>query len=233
MLAPLIFALAATAPVPLPAPAPAAPVKVWLSSKGDFFVGEKAKAYVRAAEDGYLVVLHADSRGRVRVLFPIDPNGDQFVRGDKKYELKGRGDREAFLAADSGRGAVFAAWSKGRFATEKFTQNGHWDFRALAIDTATADPEAALMDKVAAMQSNEQYSYDVATYIVTDPRYARGYRRGPMPVWGGGGWFGRGNVAVSIGLGRGFYGRSYYYDPFYYGYGFPYSYGFPIRRWYW
>jgi len=49
----------------------------------------------KAAEDGNLVVLRADAGGQVRVLFPIDPDGDQQVRGGKKYELKGRGGREA------------------------------------------------------------------------------------------------------------------------------------------
>ncbi len=75
------------------------PVRLWLSSHGDYAYGERAKVHARAAQDGYLVVLHADADGRVHVLFPIDPSGDQQVRGGKKYELKGRCDREAFMVA--------------------------------------------------------------------------------------------------------------------------------------
>src|SRR6185295_6277883 len=138
-------------------PADDPPVKVWLSSKGDFLLGENAKAYAQTKEDGYLVVFHVDTRGRVRVLFPLDPSDDQFVRGGKKQELKGRGNREAFVVDDSGSGAVFAAYSKSRFAVEKFTQNGHWDYRALALDSADSDPEAGLMDKVHEMQPAERY----------------------------------------------------------------------------
>src|SRR2546422_5444653 len=65
------------------------PVRVWFSSDGDYQLGDKAKVYAQTAEDGHLVVLRADASGQVRVLFPIDPAGDQPVRGGKKYELKG------------------------------------------------------------------------------------------------------------------------------------------------
>jgi hypothetical protein len=224
-LVPLLFSLLSPASPVLFRSAPNSaedpPVKVWLSSKGDFFLGETAKTYAQTKEDGYLVVLHADARGRIRVLFPIDPTDDQFVRGGKKHELKGRGNREAFVVDDSGRGSVFAAYSKSRFAVEKFTQNGHWDYRALALDSANADPEAELMDIVHEMQPVERYTYDVATYVVTDPRYAYRGRPRMAPVWGGrGGWYSP-RVGVSILLGprwgRGVYGRSYFYDPFYYG----------------
>ncbi|MBI4502248.1 MAG: DUF4384 domain-containing protein [Gemmatimonadetes bacterium] len=228
MFAPLLFSLVLSGTVAAPAPsalsAPQPPVKVWLSSKGDFFFGERAKAYAQTAEDGYLVVLHADTRGRVRVLFPLDPSNDQFVKGGKKHELKGRGDREAFMAADSGRGVVLAAFSKSRFAVEKFTQNGHWDFRALAGDSVDRDPEAALMDVVAQMQGSDRYTYDVATYVVTDPRYMGYARYGPG--WGGMPYGPR--VGVSIRVGRPFYGRGYYYDPFYYD---PFFFGYgPLWR---
>ncbi len=238
MLTPVILPLAlgllsAGAPARVSTPAGDPPVKVWLSSKGDFFLGEDAKAYVQSAEDGYVLVFRADAHGRVRVLFPLDPSGDQFVRGGKKYELKGRGGREAFVADDAGRGAVFAAWSKSRFAVDKFTQNGHWDFRALAIDSATGDPEAALMDLTHEMQPTEHYTYDVATYHVTDPRYANRYRGRMSPgVIVGPGWYGP-RVGFSVRIGRGFYRQPYYFDPFYGGYGYgygPYWYSWG-RRW--
>ena len=57
-------------------PAGDPPVRLWLSSHGDYAYGARAKVHARAAQDGYLVVLHADADGRVHVLFPIDPHGD-------------------------------------------------------------------------------------------------------------------------------------------------------------
>jgi len=232
MLAPIILSLfAASSPIPAPAPAKPAstepPVKVWLSDKGDYFFGQSAKVYAKSAENGYLVVLLADTRGRVRVLFPLDPNGDQSLKAGKKVEIKGRGNREAFVVGDSGHGIVFAAFSKSRFDLEKFVQRGHWDYRALddyLRDNADRDPEAGLMDMVEQMQPAEHYNYDVANYEVIDPRYNRyGHGRG----WGP---YGPGpRVAVGFGLVRPFWGRGYYggfYDPFYAPFGFG-------PRWWW
>src|SRR5437762_8360103 len=51
------------------------PVRVELNHD-QYSAGDKARVYVRSAQDGYLVVLHADPAGRVRVLFPVDPGDD-------------------------------------------------------------------------------------------------------------------------------------------------------------
>src|SRR2546428_9588206 len=86
------------------------PVKVWLNHDNYFQRGDKARVNVRLAEDGYLLVLRADAEGRVRVLFPLDPSDDNFVRGHETIEVRGRGDREAFFVDDrEGSGRVLAA----------------------------------------------------------------------------------------------------------------------------
>ena len=73
------------------------PIRVSLNSGGSYYQGDRAKVRVRVAEDGYLLVLRADADGRVRVLFPLDPGDDDFVRGGHDFELRGRGDRETFF----------------------------------------------------------------------------------------------------------------------------------------
>jgi len=150
------------------------PVHLWLSSNGDFEYGTRAKAHVRAAQDGYLVVVQADADGRVHVLFPLDPQGEQQVRGGKKYELKGRGDREAFVVTDTGgRGAVLAALSQTPFRFDALTKDGHWDYGALSDHAVKADPEAGLLDIVQRMQAaGERLDYDVSIYT-SAPRHAR------------------------------------------------------------
>ena len=65
-------------------------IRVWLNDDGRFQRGDEAKAYVRTREDGYLLVLHVDPDNRLRVLFPLDPDDDNFVRGGKKYQILGR-----------------------------------------------------------------------------------------------------------------------------------------------
>src|SRR5438093_13281409 len=99
----LMVSLLASAP---PDPASALrsddpPIKVSLNQDNYFERGDRARVKVRTAEDGYVVVLRSDAQGRVRVLFPLDPTGDDFVRGGHTIELRGRGDREAFYVDDS------------------------------------------------------------------------------------------------------------------------------------
>ena len=62
-------------------------------------------------DDGYVVVLHADANGRVRVLFPVDPGDDNFMKGGQDYEIRGRGDKDAFQVTSTGAGTVYAAVS--------------------------------------------------------------------------------------------------------------------------
>ena len=170
------------------------PIKLWYSSDGDYTYGDRAKVYARAAESGYLVVLRADMQGRIRVLAPVDPDGDQHVNAGQKYELKGRGGREAFVTEDTtGQGTVLAAWSKTPFDVSHFTRNGMWDHDALVGEEARPsadDAEARMLEVVHAMQTPaEHFEYDLATYTVVAPRYARAYYPYPF-AYAGPGWWG-------------------------------------------
>src|SRR5437773_1633665 len=81
----MMLALAVSLALAAPSAAAASddpPIHVWLNQDNYFVRGDRAKVYVRAAADGYLVVVRADADGRVRVLFPIDPSDDTFVRAD-------------------------------------------------------------------------------------------------------------------------------------------------------
>jgi len=198
MLLPLLMLLGSSplhAPEVSPPADPDPPVHVWLNSDGNYVLGDKGKVYVRAAQDGYLVVLRAAPDGRVRVLFPIDPGADQHVQAHKKYEVKSRGGKEAFMVDDTtGHGAVLAAVAKAPFRLDDFEQNGRWDFDALSENAAKNDPEAGLLSIVQHMQpADAHFDYDVATYVVVSPRYAA-Y---PYPYlypgwWGYGPWLGVG-----------------------------------------
>lgn len=167
------------------------PVHLWYSSSGDFAYGDRAKVYARAADSGYLVVLRSDMDGRVRVLSPVDPGGDQHVDGGKKYELKGRGGREAFVAEDStGQGLVLAAWSRTPFTFDQFVKDGHWDLDKLSgAGSHAGDAETRLMSIVDDMtKPGVHFDYDLAVYTVAAPHYARAYYY-PYP-YGWAGWWG-------------------------------------------
>ncbi len=68
------------------------PIQLWISNDRRFLPGDRAQGFeVRSKDDGYLIVFHVDPDGYLRVLFPLDPDKDNFVRGGKKYEVRGRG----------------------------------------------------------------------------------------------------------------------------------------------
>jgi hypothetical protein len=214
-----LLLLAATAGLAGPPATQDPPIHTWYNSDGDFGYGDRAKVYARAAESGYVVVLRSDMNGRVRVLAPVDPRDDQHVEAGKKYELKGRGGREAFVTEDTtGQGIVLAAWSKTPFNFDRYVKDGRWDLDALSGEGAqTDDGEAHLLSIVDNMEGpGGHFDYDVAVYTVSaQPRYALspyGYPYGWPGYWGYNGWWGYGSPAfgarVFVPFGRvGFGGR--------------------------
>lgn len=195
------------------------PVRVWLNKKSRIDRGDRLRVYVRTETDGYLVVLHADPEGRVRVLFPLDPADDYFVRGNRDYEIRGRGDRNAFRVYDSdGRGAVYAAFSPNPFVFDPFMLGDHWDY-TLPEWTWGDDPEADLTSLVTRMAVSARFDYDAYQYDVgydvayTDPYNLSLYAYNP-------GYYG-GGFGMSVGYGpSSYFGYGGYYDPFYRGYGY-------------
>ncbi len=201
------------------------PIRLWISNDRRFLPGDFARVQVQGQYDGYLIVLHADPEGRLRVLFPADPDKDNFVRGEKKYEVRDRGGREAFEVDGTGRGFIYAAVSRDPFRFDGFTTGDHWDYRAMAPARLQEDPEPELNDLVHRMaQGNYDYdvlSYDVisrSAYVSSSSGYGSFYHDDWCSFSCGRPYYGYSPFHLSIGF---FYGgpyRRYYYDPYYYAY---------------
>jgi hypothetical protein len=201
------------------------PIQVWISNDRRFLPGDRAKVQVRTDYDGYLIVLHVDPEGRLRVLFPVDPDKDNFVRSGKKYEVRDRGDREAFEVDATGRGSVYAAVSRDPFRFDGLTISDHWDYRAMAPARLREDPEPELNELVQRMAQGS-YDYDVlsyevisrSAYVSSSRYYGSLYDDDWCSFSCGRPYFGYSPFRLSIGF---FYGRpyrNYYYDPYYYAY---------------
>lgn len=204
------------------------PVKIWLNQDSYFLRGDKARVNVRVAEDGYVVVLRADTDGRVRVLFPLDPSDDAFVRGDHKIEIRGRGDREAFAVDDrEGSGVVLAARSVAPFKFDEFVRGDHWDYRVLSARDAGDDKEQALLDMVQRMTPDQHFDYDAIVYTVQSQRayYDGSYYYPTVGLHIGYGWPYRYGYGYSSCFDPFFYDPFFCsaYDPFFFGYS-PYYY---------
>jgi len=142
------------------------PIKVWLNHDS-YYRGDKARVNVRLRDDAYVVVLRADADGEVRVLFPLDPGDDAFVRGGETIEVRGRGDREAFYVDErEGSGVVLAASSATPFKFDAFVRGDHWDYRVLDVRQSGNDEEAALVD-IAQRMTDGHFDYDAVSYVVS------------------------------------------------------------------
>lgn len=162
------------APLALSAQTNEPAVRLSLNENGEYESGDKARVRVRTERDGYLVVLRTEVDGWIRVLYPTDPFHDHFVRGGGEFEVRGRGDREAFQASwRGGSGIVLAAYSAQPFDFTGFTRNDHWDYRVLDTLKSASDPEAALLAIVDQMADSTSVEYDVLTYTISGPRSTR------------------------------------------------------------
>ncbi len=202
------------------------PVQVWLNQDNAFRRGDRAQVRVRVAEDGYLIVLRADADGRIRVLFPLDPGGDHFVRGGEMREIHGRGAREAFVVDDGdGTGKVLAAWSQLPFQFADVVRGDHWDYRGFLFQPTSGDQEAALLDIIERMAGDNHFDYDVATYTVATEIASSG-RPDRSPCLGCSGYVGDGfgwphRFSFSLAFGDPFFFRPLFFsascfDPFFF-----------------
>jgi Domain of unknown function (DUF4384) len=202
------------------------PLRIWISNDGRFLRGDRARVHVWAEDDGYLVVLQADTEGHLQVLFPIDPADDNFLRGGKKYEVRSRGGRDAFdVGANTGRGTIYAAVSRSPFRFDEFVASNHWDYRTLEPQQLPEDPESELTELVRKMAQGS-FDYDLMNYYVvesvtyaSDSYYGSSYYYPSVGFHYGCGYYGCGSgFSFSLAFGAPYYYPPYYYRPYYYPY---------------
>lgn len=194
-------------------------IRIWADRTQGLRAGERVRLYARAEADGYLLVLHAEPGGRVRVLFPLDPSDDNYLRGGTSYELRGRGGREALEIFDrSGQGTVLAAFSRDPFRFDPFVRSDHWDYLESGTWIVSGDPEGHLLNLVDRVATG-RYDYDVLRYEVID--YLT-YRDRPVRLSLYGAYYRdhhHGGLHLSIHLGYPWlYYHPYYYPVYFYPY---------------
>ncbi len=225
----------------------APPIRIWINNSRQFREGERAQVQVESRDDGYLVVFNYDTDGRLRILFPIDPREENFVRGGRRYEVRGRGDRESFVVGRDGNGLIYAGVSADPLRFEDIDAGGNWDYDRISIGDNSKDPEADITELVQRISSNRGFDYDVLDYRVyrygsvtvannwwhprpygyLDDYYCDSWNRPSLfgcQAYPAGGWYG-GNYG-------GYYGNGYYGNGYggYNGYGYGYG-GWGLGNW--
>ncbi len=220
------------------------PIQVTLNNGGNFAPGGLVNVRVETADDGYLMVFRVDGDGHIRVLFPLDPDADAFVRGGKEYELRGRGDRSTFLADDrGGSGMIYAALAHQSFSVRDFSANGHWNYDALRLPDSTTDPENDLSAIVGRMTNRARFDYDAIGYRVQDIASVgavagvAGYYPGFYDPYYNPRWrclscgWGYPGADINVGFGYSPFWDPWLYSPWGYTYGYGFGYGFTGDNW--
>jgi hypothetical protein len=181
---PLVVAAIAAGLAVLPAAAQTSdhdasvPVRLTLSQRW-YVPGDYGRVWVRLASDAYLIVLHAEPDGHVRIVFPLDPSDNAYVHRDSTIEIRSRGDRDAFFVEDSsGTGTWYAAVSKKPYHFDPVTLSTHWDYGQIPHVLAVRDAEGDLTALVQRL-STGRFDYDIVQYHISLERGERDIAASP------------------------------------------------------
>ena len=163
---------------------PAASIRAEVSNAAD---SRRLRAVFHLDDDAYVVVGNIGADGVLRIVFPVDPGDDGFVKGDRSYqtneffagfnsEFRYRARqtglfRDVSSAQDSydgGLGYVFivASWRPMRF--DRFSTDGKWDSFEIADQEYMRDPRPAINElaSLLAGENREAYTVQFARYVI-------------------------------------------------------------------
>jgi len=137
--------------------------------------------------DAYVIVGHIDASGVMRVVFPLNPDDDGLVKGDKNYQTQeffaGFTDQYQYRirsgmfyptasrvdSYDGGTGYVFiiASWRPMHF--DRFQTGGSWDSFEIADEQYMTDPRPAIYELGSLLvgDNREAYTVKFARYLST------------------------------------------------------------------
>lgn len=156
---------AARTPQPVQAMRAPDPVRVWRAD---------SIAYVQLRDAGHVLLLYADALGRIRVLFPLEPDYGTSIAGDVAFAVplppEAQGNPATLVAIRSRWPFDFAALRMG----------STWNYYdALLLQATAGDPLAALLDIAERVTDGRPYTYGVVTYSREGTAVARGPVRQP------------------------------------------------------
>ena len=161
---------ALVSPIPRPGDARRPRVQVWTENgTSPYRAGDRVRVYIRGDDDAYVTVLRVDTDGRIQVLFPRQPWTDNYVRGQREYEIERARNANAFDVHDEpGVGYLFAISSPDPFTFGTFVDGDRWDFRSVSGGRIHGDPYVALTALAGRMlpAGDRDWDYDISPYYV-------------------------------------------------------------------
>lgn len=169
----MLLATLPPSPTPKDAPLPGRPgraegrVTLWTDRDDPYPRGSAARVFLSVDEPAYVSVFRVDTDGRIRVLFPRHPWGENFVQSGEGLELSGGRADHSFVVDDyPGIGYLFAVASPDPLDFSDLTRGDYWDYRLIDGGRIQGDPYVGLTDLAARMARDGDYDYDVVPYYV-------------------------------------------------------------------
>lgn len=139
-------------------------VRIWVSDSL-YQVGAGARVYVKLREPGYLMVLHVDALGRIRVLYPATPDNQVALPAGAPFEVNGADSAATFRVGTRGRGTLLAARSPAPFHFDPLRRGSRWDYdESLLLQPTAGNAFAAVLDIADRVADGQPYDYDVTAY---------------------------------------------------------------------
>jgi hypothetical protein len=140
-------------------------IRVWVEGADLFHRGDRVRVYYRTERDAYVTIFRVDTDGRVQVLFPRSPEGENLGYAGATYAVSAFDRGDAFYVDDDpGIGYIFGVASADPFDYGAVLSGGRWDVRAISDGRIHGDPRAALEDLSVQLMSQGYNDYD--THLV-------------------------------------------------------------------
>ncbi|MFZ1683157.1 MAG: DUF4384 domain-containing protein [Candidatus Zixiibacteriota bacterium] len=133
-------------------------VDVWSNHSDDqFYEGDNIVLSYRVNRDAFVAIYSIDSRGRVRLLFPNDPNQDNYIRGGVTYQLpSGNDNYDLEVDGPAGTENIQILASRERFPIPDW-----YDHSGLVADVDSRDDYMDYLNSSYFVKYNGQrFSYD-------------------------------------------------------------------------
>jgi hypothetical protein len=142
-------------------------VTLWTDRDEPYPRGSAARVFLSVDEPAYISVFRVDTDGRIRVLFPREPWGDNYVQDQQTLEVTRGREQQSFIVDDyPGIGYLFAVASPNPLDFGEITRGDYWDYRVIDNGRIQGDPYVSLTDLAARIAPAGDYDYDVVPYYV-------------------------------------------------------------------
>ncbi len=141
-------------------------VEVWTDHyDGEYYEGDNIVINFRVNRDAFIAIYSIDTRGRVNLLFPADPEDENYIRGGATYSLPGEDDDyDLEVSGPEGFENIQIVASRERFPIPNWYHNSgliaDWDDRADYMDY--------LNDTHFVKYGGQRFAYDRAAVYVNE-----------------------------------------------------------------